>query len=97
MNENRTINKQLSIFDLLNYKHLEDFSKKAIRVRYEYNGIDNTEAFKVLNRDITQEAADDIIAWLEENVSTEDLIYGLDSNGIDFNNNRWSTKKELYS
>ncbi|MBN1850671.1 MAG: hypothetical protein JW932_19025 [Deltaproteobacteria bacterium] len=86
MNENRTVHKQLSIFDLLNYNHLERPNKKAMRIMYEYNGIDGQKTFKVLNKDISPETVDDIIAWLEKNVSTEHLIYNLDSNGIDFDN-----------
>lgn len=84
MNTNRTVHKQLSIFDILNFSSWEVPGKKAIRVMYEYNWADKTEAFTVLNRDISRETAKSIIAWLEANVTTEDLIYGLNSNGIDF-------------
>ncbi len=51
---------------------------------FEYDSTGNKQVFTVLNRDIPAEKAERIIAWLEENTKTEDLIYGLDSNEIDF-------------
>ena len=97
VNNNRTVHKQLSIFDVLNFSSLEFPDKKAIRVMYEYNGVDRKEAFTVLNRDIPRETAQSIIAWLETNMTTDDLIYGLDSNGIDFGSNGRSRSKNLNS
>ena len=97
MNNNRTVHKQLSIFDVLNFSSLEVPGRKAIRVMYEYNWAESKEAFTVLNRDIPRETAQSIIAWLETNMTTDDLIYGLDSKGIDFGSNGRSRSKNLNS
>lgn len=83
MAKRRTVSEHCSIFDLLNYSSLDFPNKSSIRIMYEYDGIKNTEKFTVLSRDIPEETKKDIISWLEENIATEDIIYGLDSNKLD--------------
>ena len=84
MNNKRLVLKQLSVFDIFNYYCLDLPAQRSVRIMHEYNGLDNKQVFTVLSRDIPVETANAIVAWLEENTCTEDLIYGLDSGGIDF-------------
>ncbi len=95
MNRKRTVSKQLSIFDILNCYPLDLLNKKTIRIMHEYDAIDNTDVFTILNGDISIEAADSIIAWLKENVTKDELIYGLDTKEIDFANNRRSKTEDV--
>jgi hypothetical protein len=84
VNNKRIVSKQLSVFDIVNYICLDIPGKRSVRVMHEYDSLDNKQAFTVLSRDIPEESAKAIVAWLEENTRAEDLIYGLDSGGIDF-------------
>lgn len=51
---------------------------------YEYNVEANGGAFTILNKDLPKEDAQAIIAWLQKNVSEEDIIYGENSKDLDF-------------
>ena len=86
MNNRRTVNKLSSIIDLLNHESARLIGKPAIRIRYEYDGINGNQEFIVLNEDIPKESADNIISWLKDNVTSDDIIYGLKSNEIDAEN-----------
>lgn len=85
MNRKRTIHKLLSIFDLLNIPPGKMAGKSSLRIMYEYNVEENGGEFTILSKDVPKEDAQDIIAWLKENVSSEDIIYGEDSKDLDFN------------
>ena len=84
MNRKRTIHKLLAIFDLLNIPPGKLPGKSSLRIMYEYNVDKNGGEFTVLSKDVPREDAQDIIAWLKENVSAEDMIYGEDPTDLDF-------------
>ena len=83
MDEGRIIHKLSSVIDLLNHDTARSMGKPSIRIRYDYDGINNHEKFTVLNNDISRESAESIVSWLKENVKTEDIIHGIKSNQID--------------
>ena len=86
MSKRRTVSEHFSVFDLLNFNPLEFPGKSSIRIMYEYDGNNKKEKFTVLSRGIPKETANGIVTWLEENMTTEDIIYGLDSNELDIRN-----------
>ena len=83
MHDKRTVQKLFSVIDLLNHESAMVIGKPSIRIRYEYDGIEDSQEFTILNGDIPKESADSIISWLKENVTSEDIIYGLKSNELD--------------
>jgi hypothetical protein len=83
MDEKRIIHKLSSVIDLLNHDTARSMGKPSIRVRYDYDGINNHEEFTVLNHDIPKESAENIVLWLKENVKSEDILSGIESNRID--------------
>ncbi len=83
MNRDRIIHKLSTVIDLLNHHTARSMGKPSIRLRYDYDGINNHEEYTVLNRDIPEEYIENIVAWLKENVNPEDIIYGMKRNQLD--------------
>lgn len=83
MDRKRTVKRISKIIDLFNHDSARLIGKSSIRIRYDYDGINNHEEFTVLNNDLPAESAEKIIIWLKENVKSEDLIYGTDTNNLD--------------
>ena len=83
MDKHRTVNKLSKIIDLLNHHSVKLEGKNPVRVRYDYDAVNNHEEYTVLNNDIPKESADNIVMWLKENVGTEEMINGITSNCID--------------
>lgn len=92
MNGDRIINKLSTIIDLHNHDFARTKGKTQIRVRFDYDGINNNEEFTVLNHDISKELAENIVLWLKENVKAEDILSGIKSNRIDVENFNYSKK-----
>lgn len=86
MDRKRTIHKLSTIIDLLNHDSACTGGKPSVRIRYDYDGVNNSQEFTILNKDISKESAEKIINWLNDNVRSEDIIYGLKSNSLDVNN-----------
>ena len=86
MDRKRTIHKLSTVLDLFNHESAELIGKPAVRIRYDYDGLNNSQEFTVLNRDISEESAERIILWLNNNIKSDDIIYGLKSNNLDANN-----------
>ena len=86
MNRKRTVHKLSTIIDLLNHDTANLTGKHSVRIRYDYDGLKNSQEFTVLNKDISRESADRIIIWLKDNVKSEDIIYGLETNSLDVRN-----------
>ena len=86
MNRKRTVHKLSTIIDLLNHDTANLSGKNSVRIRYDYDGLKNSQEFTVLNKDISRESADRIIIWLKDNVKSEDIIYGLEANSLDVRN-----------
>ena len=92
MNRKRTIHKLSTVIDLMNHDSKCLFEKQSVRIRYDYDGLKNSQEFTVLNKDIPKEAADRIIGWLKKNVKSDDIIYGLKSNSLDISNYNYAEK-----
>ena len=86
MDGHRTVNKLSKIIDLLNHEHARSVGKTSVRIRYDYDALNNHEEYTVLNRDIPKESADNIVMWLKENVEKEEMINGIESNCLDLEN-----------
>jgi hypothetical protein len=84
MEDDRIVQKQLRIFDILNYRSQDLPDMKSIRIMHEYDDTHKRQEFTVLNSEISIDSAEKIIVWLKENMENDELIYGLDSNEIDF-------------
>ena len=83
MDRHRTVNKLSKVIDLLNHEYAKSVGKTTVRIRYDYDAINNHEEYTVLNNDIPRESADNIVMWLKENVKTEEMINGIASNRLD--------------
>ena len=86
MDRKRTIHKLSTVLDLFNHDSARLTGRHAVRIRYEYDGQNESHEYTVLNNDIPKESAENIILWLKKNVNTEDIIYGLKSNCLDASN-----------
>ena len=86
MDRKRTIHTLSTVLDLFNHESAELIGKPAVRIRYDYDGLNNSAEFTVLNRDISKESADRIILWLNNNINADEIIYGLKSNNLDASN-----------
>ncbi|MFC1840971.1 hypothetical protein ACFL1N_15450 [Thermodesulfobacteriota bacterium] len=58
MDRDRIIHKLSTIIDLLNHDFTRSENKRSIRVKYDYDSINNHEEFTVLNHDIQKESAE---------------------------------------
>lgn len=83
MNNKRTVKRLSSVIELINHDSVKLIGKPSIRIRYEYDGIEDNQQFTILNGDIPKESADSIISWLKDNITPVDIIYGLESNDLD--------------
>ena len=86
MDRNRTIHKLSTVIDLLNHDSLCEGGRPSVRIRYDYDGVNNMQEFTVLNKNIPKDSVDRIVDWLKDNVKSEDIIYGLKYNSLDVNN-----------
>ena len=72
-----------SVFDLNIHEALGLPESVSIRVMLTYDRERNERKFVILNAEIPKEMQDRLISWLEENVETDDVAYGLRSNILD--------------
>lgn len=72
-----------SVFDLNIHEALGLPESVSIRVMLTYERGRNERKFVILNAEIPKEMQDRLISWLEENVETDDIAYGLRSNILD--------------
>ena len=86
MNRDRIIDKLSTVIDLFNHDFAGPEGKPSIRIRYDYDGVNNHEEFTVLNHDIPKKSVENIVLWLKENVKSEDVLSGIKSNRIDVEN-----------
>ena len=86
MDNKRAIHKLSTVLDLFNHNAAGLKGKHAVRIRFDYDGLNNSHEYTVLNREIPKESADSIIMWLNKNVKSEDIIHGLKSNILDAGN-----------
>jgi hypothetical protein len=84
MDKQRRVHKVLSVFDILNYRSVVMPGTSSIRVQFEYDAEAKKEDFTILSRNIPEETRELLKAMLRENVSSEKIIYGLESNNLDY-------------
>ena len=84
MYEKRMVHKQFSVFDIMNYRSIVLPYRSSIRVLFEYDAVKKRENFKILSKDIPEETGNLLIAMLKENITSDKIIYGLDSNNLDY-------------
>ena len=85
MENHRRVNKLLSVFDILNYRSILLPRRSTIRVLFEHDAEAKKENFTILSRDIPEDTRNLLVEMLKENVSSDKIIYGLDSNNLDYN------------
>lgn len=81
--ENRCINRLFIVFDLINYDLFRIPEKGTFRVSLEYDRIQRVKRFTLLQRGISKEKNDTVLAWLEGHVFLEDVIGGMPDNRLD--------------
>lgn len=81
----RRVHKMLSVFDILNCRSILIPGRSSIRVLFEYDAEAEKKNFIILSKDISEETRKLLTGMLTENVSSDKIIYGLDSNNLDYN------------
>jgi hypothetical protein len=84
MENKRMVHKLHSVFDIMNYRSILLPFRSSIRVQFEYNAEEKSENYTILSKDIPEETGSLLVAMLKENVSSDKIIYGLDSNNLDY-------------
>ena len=84
MNNTRSVKRLSSIIDLLNHDSVWATGRPSIRIRYEYDGINGSQKFIVLNRQVPKEAEEGIISWLEKNIKMQMAERGIKINCFSF-------------
>ena len=72
-----------SVFDLTIREALGLPESVSIRIMLTYDRERNERKFVILNAEIPKDMQDRLISWLEENVETDHIAYGLKSNELD--------------
>ena len=83
MASNRYYDSLSSVFDLNIHEALGLPESVSIRVMLTYDRERNERKFVILNAEIPKEMQDRLISWMEENIETDDIAYGLRSNILD--------------
>jgi hypothetical protein len=83
MASKRHYNSLFSVFDLTIHKALGLPESVSIRVMLTYDRARNERKFVILKAEIPKEMQDRLTSWLEENVETDDIAYGLRANILD--------------
>jgi hypothetical protein len=81
----RRVHKLLSVFDILNYRSILLPHRSSIRVLFEYDTEAEKRNFTIISNDIPEETRKLLTGMLTENVSSDKIIYGLESNNLDYN------------
>jgi hypothetical protein len=85
MDKQRRVHKIHSVFDILNYRSILLPYKSSIRVLFEYDAEADRKDFTILSKDVPEETRKLLTGMLAENVPSDKIIYGLDSNNLDYN------------
>jgi len=84
MDNIRVVHKLLSVFDITNYRSILLPCRSSIRVLFEYDAEAKIRNFTILSKDIPEETRNVLIEMLNENITSDRIIYGLDSNNLDY-------------
>jgi hypothetical protein len=83
MNTIRYVDKLVSVFDLPSNHHLHPHETDRTRVMLVYDKGENIKRFRILNKELSNEAAKRIASWLEENIDIRDGVFRLCATGHD--------------
>jgi hypothetical protein len=78
------VNKLLSVFDIMNYRSILLPYRSSIRVLFEYDAEEKKRNFTILSNEISEETRNLLVEMLKENITSDRIIYGLDSNNLDY-------------
>lgn len=84
MDNTRTVNKLLSIFDIMNCRSILLPYTSSIRVQFEYDVEEKKNNFIILNNDIPENTRNLLVEMLKDNITSDKIIYGLDSNNLEY-------------
>jgi hypothetical protein len=84
MDNIRMVQKLFSIFDIMNYRSILLPYRSTIRVLFEYDIEEDRRDFTILSKDIPEETRKLLIEMLKDNISSDRIINGLDSNNLDY-------------
>jgi hypothetical protein len=83
MASERIVDRLDSVFDIRIRKALNLAESVSTRVRLTYSKPENRKTFKVLSSKTTDEMKERIVAWLDDHIRVDDLVYRLGSEEID--------------
>lgn len=84
MDNTRTVNKLLSIFDIMNCRSILLPYTSSIMVQFEYDVEEKKSNFIILNNDIPENTRNLLVEMLKDNITSDKIIYGLDSNNLEY-------------
>jgi hypothetical protein len=84
MDNIRMVHKLLSVFDIMNYQSILLPHRSSVRVQFKYNVEEKKSDFTILSKDIPEDASKLLVQLLKDNVSSDMIIYGLDSNNLEY-------------
>jgi hypothetical protein len=84
MENTRMVHKLLSVFDIMNYRSILLPYRSSIRVLFEYDAEEEKRDFTIVSKDIPEETRNLLVEMLKENLTSDRIIYGLDSNNLDY-------------
>jgi len=84
MENKRMVHKSLSVFDILNYRSILLPYRSSIRVLFEYDAEEKKENFTILTNDIPEETCNLLVEMLRDNITSDRMLCGLDSNNLDY-------------
>jgi hypothetical protein len=84
MDNIRTVNKLLSVFDIMNCRSILLPYVSSIRVLFEYDVEKKKRNFTILNNDIPENTRNLLVEMLKDNITSDKIIYDLDSNNLEY-------------
>ena len=90
--EKRCINQLFMVFDLVVCDLFRVPEKGTFRVLFEYDRIKRVQRFTLLQKGISKEKNDTVMAWLEGHVCLEDVMGGMPENRLDAG---WLKRREF--
>jgi len=84
MSNRRMVHKSLSVFDIINYRPMLLPYRSSIRVQFEYDADENKSSFTILSKDIPEDTRKLLIEMFKDNISSDKILYGLDSNNLEY-------------
>jgi hypothetical protein len=84
MENTRMVNKLHSVFDIMNCRSILLPYTSSIRVLFEYDVEEKKSNFTILNDDISENTRNLFVEMLKDNITSDKIIYGLDSNNLEY-------------